>query len=205
MALLLPGEEPRFRVLELGLAAAAVLGLCALGCATPLARGRRVPPSVFEAARFEARKPEPRPGRGDESARFVERTLRAAGFNFGTDGTAGAVWGYLRRSHRVVAASAARRGDVVFFDTMGTAAAPACADHAGIVDTVEPDGRITFLEARGGRVRRSVVDPGRPAERRDGRGQLLNTFLRPKRPDDPPGARYFAGQMLCGIARAVRR
>jgi hypothetical protein len=22
------------------------------------------------------------------------------------------------------------------------------------------------------------------------------------RPDDPPGARYYAGEMLCGIARA---
>ena len=32
--------------------------------------------------------------------------------------------------------------------------------------------------------------------------RILNSFLRPIRIDDPPGARYFAGEMLCGVARA---
>jgi hypothetical protein len=67
---------------------------------------------------------------------------------------------------------------------------------------VEPDGRIVFVETRGGQVRRSVVDPAHPTLRRTERGEIANTFLRPKRVADPPGARYFAGEMLCGIARA---
>ena len=50
----LPGE-PRYRFVEIFLAVIAVLGLCALGCATPRARSRRYPASVFEAARYEAR------------------------------------------------------------------------------------------------------------------------------------------------------
>jgi len=95
----------------------------------------------------------------------------------------------------------------VFFDTRATDADPDCddvTDHAGLVESVEPDGRIIFLEARAGQVRRSVVDPAHPTLRRNERGEIANSFLRSKRVADPPNARYFAGQMFCGIARVVR-
>src|ERR1700690_4254126 len=197
MSLSLPGENPP-RLLGALLAAAAVLGLCALGCATPSAR--RHSPSVIQAARFEARRPERLAKNGDEGARFVERALHDVGLRFGTDGSARALWGYLRSSHRLVSAASAPPGGILVFDTPGMAPAPECADHAGIVESVSTDGRITFVEARGGRMRRSFVDPARPSPRRDGGGEILNSFLRPKAVDDPPGARYFAGQMLCGIA-----
>jgi hypothetical protein len=204
MALALPGERPS-RLVGVLLAAAAVFGLCALGCAAPARQTRRYA-SVFQAARFEARRSPPaaigdRKRAFDESAAFVEKTLHDAGFRFGTDGSARALWGYLRSSHRLVSATSTRPGDVLFFDTRGVAPTPECADHAGIVESVDPDGRITFVEARGGRVLRSFVDPARPTIRRDDRGEILNSFLRVKAVDDPPGARYFAGQMLCGIAR----
>ena len=207
MALPLPGERPP-RLLGALLAAAAVLGLCALGCAAPAGSTRRYV-SVFQAARFEAHRSQlPRPGDGkaplSDGAAFVEKALHDAGFRFGTDGSARALWGYLRTSHRVVSPALARPGDILFFDTRGLAPAPDCADHAGIVESVGPDGRITFVEARGGRVRRSFVDPAHPTSRRDGRGEILNSFLRAKSVDDPPGLPYFAGQMLCGVARADR-
>ena len=140
-----------------------------------------------------------------EGPALIEQALHAAGLRFGTDGTAGALWGYLRTSHQVVAPADARPGDIVFFDARGTGPAPECADHAGIVEQVDPDGRIRFIEARGGIVRHSFVHPGLPAVRRAADGRVLNTFLRPMRIDDPPGARYFAGQMLCGVARPTRR
>lgn len=206
MSLLLPGERPP-RIWGALLAAGVVLGLCALGCASPAGQTRRFT-SVFQAARFEALRPVSaardggRPVAGEEGAAFVEKALHDAGFRFGTDGSARALWGYLRASHRLVPAVEARPGDVVFFDTRGLTPAPECADHAGIVEKVDHDGRITFAEARGGRMRRSFVDPARPSVRRDDRGQILNSFLRAKTVDDPPAARYFAGQMLCGIARA---
>ena len=95
----------------------------------------------------------------------------------------------------------ARPGDILLFDSRGVAPAPECADRAGIVESVGAGGRITFVEARDGRVRRSFVDPAHPSSRRDARGEILNSFLRPIRIDDPPGARYFAGEMLCGVAR----
>ena len=205
MALPLPGERSRPRLIEAALAVAVVLGLCAFGCATPT-RTRRFPASVFQASRNEthgahrAHRP-----RGDESAALVERSLHQAGLRFGTDGSVRALWGYMRTSHEVVAADEARPGDVLFFDTRGTEPEPDCADHAGIVESVDGDGRLGFVEARDGQLRHSFVDPVRPTMRRDERGQVLNTFLRLKRVDDPPEARYYAGEMLCGIGRARAR
>jgi hypothetical protein len=221
MSLLLPCER-RFRWLEVFVAVIVVLGLCALGCATTRAHTRGAAPSVFQAARFEARRspavslPRADEGAADgraagqspanesaaaESEAFVERALHDAGFRFGTDGSARALWGYLRSVHRLVGAGEARPGDIVLFDTRGVAPGPECADRAGIVESVGAAGRLTFLEAQGGRVRRSFVDPAHPSTRRDARGLVLNSFLRPIRINDPPGARYLAGEMLCGVAR----
>jgi hypothetical protein len=205
MALLLPGERPRTSLLELALAAVAVLGLCAFGCASP-GGTRRLPASVFHSARFESHggRHGARRGRGDESAALVERSLHHAGLRFGTDGSVRALWGYMRTSHELVAAADARPGDVLFFDTRGTGPVPDCADHAGIVERVEADGRIAFVETRDGTVRHSFADPARPTTRRGEHAEILNTFLRPKTVSDPADARYFAGEMLCGVARARR-
>jgi hypothetical protein len=206
MSLPLPGER-RFRWLEVFLAMFVVLGLCALGCATPAAYTRGAAPSVFQAARFEAHRSPASLSRGragegaDEGAAFVERALHDSGLRFGTDGSTRALWGYLRTAHHLVDVADARPGDILFFDTRGAAPAPTCADWAGIVESVGSGGRLTFVEARGGRVRRSFVDPAHPSSRRGAGGEILNSFLRPIRIDDPPGARYFAGEMLCGIAR----
>jgi hypothetical protein len=180
------------------------VGVCltVLGCASaPDGSVRRFPASVLRAVRFEARPSGRRPARGDESAAFVERALRRLGLHFGTDGSVGALWGYLRTSHRLVAPSDARPGDVVLFDVHGTGPEPTCADHAGIVEAVGSGGRIAFVEARGGSVRHSFVDPRRPTVRRDESGAIVNSFLRPKRITDPIDARYFAGEMLCAIVR----
>jgi hypothetical protein len=212
MPLPLPGEDrSRLRLIEALIAVAIVVGLCGLGCATPTptpavrsARVRRVPAPVFAASHVQIAKAAPPK---DEGAAFVARALRDGGLRFGTDGSTRALWEYLRNRHRTVAAASARPGDVLFFDTRAAAAEPDCddaTDHAGIVEFVETDGRILFVEARAGQVRRSVVDPSRPTLRRTARGDVANTFLRPKLVADPPGTRYFAGEMLCGVARVLR-
>jgi hypothetical protein len=208
MPLPLPGERERPHLLEALLAAAVVLGLASLGCGTP-ARTRRLPPSIFQAARIEARgahqrAPKAKTAPRSEGAALVERTLHDAGLRFGTDGSARALWGYMRSSHDEIAPAEARPGDVVFFDTHGTGEAPSCADHAGLVESAETDGRLGFVEARGGQVRHSFVNPAQPAVRRSERGAIANSFLRTKQVSDPPQARYFAGEMLCGVFR-VRR
>jgi hypothetical protein len=110
----------------------------------------------------------------------------------------------MRTSHVEIAPSAAQPGDVVFFDTHGTGEEPSCADHAGLVESTDADGRIAFVEARGGQVRHSFVAPAQPAVRRGAAGEILNSFLRTKQVNDPPEARYFAGEMLCGVFRVTR-
>jgi len=211
MPLPLPGEDrSRLGVLEALLAAGVVVGLCSLGCATaaPHApRTRRLPAPVSAGAHERAPAPRPAATKKQEGPAFVERSLRDTGLHFGTDGSTRALWEYLRIAHRTVAPAVARPGDVVFFDTRAAGARPDCdddTDHAGIVEAVETDGRIIFVEERGGQVRRSVVDPVHPTTRRNDRGEIANSFLRAKLVADPPDARYFAGEMLCGVARPER-
>jgi hypothetical protein len=132
--------------------------------------------------------------------RFVERALHRRGLRFGTDGTFGSLLSYLEWSHQLVPAEHTRRGDVVFFDIEGRR----CADHAGVVESVDDSGRIAFRESRGGAQRLSYVHPQLRAARRSVDGRILNSFLRARRPDDPPGARYFAGEMLCAVGRPRR-
>jgi hypothetical protein len=221
----LPGERRTHQVWELLLALVVVFGLCALGCAGS-ASARHAPPSVFHGARFEAKAHGRAPSRArpevsrrektgvrvpsgssdeNEAAALVERRLHVLGYRFGTDGSVPALWGYLRAAHHVIPAAEVRPGDVLFFDTRGAGPQPTCADHVALAEAVAPDGRITFVEARGGHVRRSVVDPGHPTLRRDARGRIANSFLRPMAMDDPAGARYYAGDMLCAAVRLVAR
>jgi len=212
MPLSLPGEDHnRPRLLEVLLTIVVVVGLCSLGCATPsprTPRTRRLAAPVMAAAHAGTAPSARAPALAkEEGAEFVTRSLRDGGLRFGTDGSTRALWKYLRLTHQTVAPARARPGDVLFFDTRATDATPDCddvTDHAGIVEGVEPDGRIVFVEARGGQVRRSVADPTRPTLRRTDRGEIANSFLRAKLVADPPNARYFAGQMLCGIARVDR-
>jgi hypothetical protein len=170
------------------------------GCAsTP--RTWRLPSRVFRAAHASptrARNLRPSP-HATPAAALIERALHERGLRFGTDGTLGALHAYLREHGRAVSPASARSGDVVFFDL-----GEGCGGHAGVVERVEPDGRITFREAREG-VRHSFADTAAPTARRDPDGRVLNTFLRPKHLDDPPAARYFAGEALCEIRRADRR
>jgi hypothetical protein len=208
-------SAPRLSLFEIALAAMVVLGLCALGCSTA-AVTRRVPASIFGGARFRSRpdpaatRTRPRAPARDEGAAFVERELHARGLRFGTDGSTRALWGYLRTSHAVVAPARAQPGDIIFFDTRRRQDEEReCADRTGIVRSVDPGGRITFIEARDGGLREAFVHPAFPVARRDDGGRILNSFLRPKKIDDPEGTRYFAGDMLCGVAHtaatAVRR
>ena len=134
-----------------------------------------------------------------EASAWVEMELKDRGLRFGTDGTVRSLLEYLRSRQGVVAPSQIRAGDVVFFDLSGHSR---CGDHAGVVDEVDAGGRVAFRESRGGVVRLSYAHPGQPALRRAVDGRVLNTFLRIRRADDPPGSRYLAGALLCAVGRA---
>src|SRR5205814_7161182 len=121
-----------------------------VACATPPRRSASLPRSVravSRAARVRSA------ARATSAAALVERALRQRGFRFGTDGTVGALHGYLVDNGHPVPPVEARAGDVIFFD-LGTGG---CQDHVGLAESVDPDGRITFREARDGQVRTSYL------------------------------------------------
>lgn len=190
---------------------AAVLWVAGGGCAAPT-RTRRLSPSVFQSAHLAG---PGRPGRpiealgttADEGAMLVTRGLHAAGLRFGTDGSTRALWGYMRTSHQLIQVGAARPGDVLFFDMRSREDQPHdCGDHTGVIEKVDPGtGGMMFLEARGGQVRHSYLQPRLPRVRRGAHGEIINTFLRAKKISDPDGTRYFAGDMLCAVARVRLR
>jgi len=113
----------------------------------------------------------------------------------------------MRTSHRLIDPEDARPGDVVFFDTRRRTddGPPRCADRVALVEGVDTSGRISFVELRDGRYQRGYLQPRFPLRRRDETGQVVNSFLRAKHISDADGTRYFAGEMLCGLARMRRR
>ncbi|HJX52033.1 MAG TPA: hypothetical protein VJ801_04640 [Polyangia bacterium] len=180
-----------------------LLLLAAQGCATtptetwqvrpPVVRGSSSgpPPGMFGRRRRAG------PEHSNSAVGVVERSLHERGIRFGTDGTPGSLYQFLHGQYPEVPASEARPGDVLFFD-MGDGSG--CGAHTGLVDLVDSGGRLMFREWRDGSARRSYVHPGQPHTRRDG-AQIMNTFMRIKLPDDPPSARYFAGELLCSVVR----
>lgn len=62
------------------------------------------------------------------------------------------------------------------------------------------DGALEAVAVTRGAARRVFVDARHPNRRRRG-GQVINTFLRPRRQGDPPNTRYLAGARLIGARR----
>jgi len=154
---------------------------------SPPPRVRSVSVSTRAADAKNAGRPRPGP---------VEQSLASRGVSFGTDGSSMALFANVREHYPVIPVKVAARGDVVFFN-MGEG----CGGHVGLVETVEPSGRIGFRERRDGDTRHSYATPRTPFLRRDPQGRIMNTFLRAKHMDDRPDTAYFAGEMLCAIFR----
>jgi hypothetical protein len=89
----------------------------------------------------------------------------------------------------------ARIGDLVLFSRAGPTGA---AERVAIVRRVHSDGGLDAAYVTRGAVRLIRVHPEQPGIRRAGT-RILNTFIRRKTRNDPPGARYLAGQMLQGV------
>ena len=169
------------------------------GCSTATSHSIYVPSAQFRSA-VSTPGPSSRKSQQQHAKRnaatLVEESLHARGIRFGTDGTVPALYAFIRDQFAQIQVDQARGGDVLFFD-MGTG----CGMHVGLVETAESGGRIGFREWRDGSSRHSYVTPREPLLRRDGRGRIMNTFLRPKRIEDPAETTYFAGEMLCAVFR----
>jgi hypothetical protein len=176
---------------------AALTGLTlAAGCSTASSHSIYVPSAQIRSsvATPAARKPQQPHKRS--AASIVEESLHARGVRFGTDGSVPALFAFMREQFPQVHADQVRSGDVLFFD-LGTG----CGMHVGLVETAESGVRIGFREWRDGGSRHSYATPSDPFLRRDNRGRIMNTFLRPKRMEDPADTTYFAGEMLCAVFR----
>jgi hypothetical protein len=96
-------------------------------------------------------------------------------------------------ARRIDRARQPRPGDLVFFHTDG-------AVPAGVV-THRSGPRVTFVRLLGGRARCARLHLRQPHRRRlPGQRQVANSFVRVKRPGDPPDTRYLAGELLAGFA-----
>ncbi len=73
-------------------------------------------------------------------------------------------------------------GDLVFFDDTwdenGNGRVDDPLSHVGVVERVDDDGTVVFVQRAGGRVIRSRMNLSRPHDRVDERGRTLNHWLR---------------------------
>jgi hypothetical protein len=163
------------------------VALALIGCASPRVSLHRAPVYGATQQTVEA----------DPAVEWIERALADRGLELETDGTTRSLYEQLRRTQTLMEPEAAEPGDVLFFDLESDGRD--CGNHAGIVERVDPDGRVVFREWRG-ELRHSYLHPDAPVLRRDAHGRVLNTFLRSLRPGEPP-RRIFAGDTLCAVVR----
>jgi hypothetical protein len=93
---------------------------------------------------------------------------------------------------------APRPGDLLVFDQ---ATSDDASDLVAVVLDQDDRGVTEFLYVAAGIVRRGLVDPSRPAIRRDASGATVNTFLRHGKRWPGKGMHYLAGELLGHIIR----
>ncbi len=99
-----------------------------------------------------------------------------------------------------------RPGDLVFFqetyDRNRDGRRNDGLTHIGVVERVSQDGLVTFLHKAGGKVKRSRLHLSQRDVRRDGKGRVLNDWLR-RADRKHPG--QLAGELVVGFATVDER
>jgi hypothetical protein len=117
-----------------------------------------------------------------------------------------AVWTELARSGRTFEAVLPEPGDLAFFhrvdDLDGDGSADDPFSAVAVVERVLASGVVICIGEVHGEVRRFALDPARPWVVRDeATGEEVNSPLRRRSLNDPPGAVVLAGGLLAGYAR----
>ncbi|MCB9729354.1 MAG: CHAP domain-containing protein [Deltaproteobacteria bacterium] len=117
-----------------------------------------------------------------------------------------AVWEELARSGRTFDAGRPEPGDLAFFhrvdDLDGDGSANDPFSAVAVVERVLPSGVVICIGEVHGEVRRFALDPTRPWVVRDeATGEEVNSTLRRRSLEDPPGTAVLAGGLLAGYAR----
>lgn len=99
-----------------------------------------------------------------------------------------------------------RAGDLVFFqetyDRNRDGRRNDGLTHIGVVERVSADGLVTFVHRAGGGVKRSRLHLYQRDVRRDGKGRVLNDWLRRA---DGKGSSQLAGELVVGFAAVDER
>jgi hypothetical protein len=99
-----------------------------------------------------------------------------------------------------------RPGDLVFFeetfDRNRDGRRNDGLTHVGVVEHVTADGLVTFVHRAGGGVKRSKLHLYQRDVRRDGKGRVLNDWLRRA---DRHGPGQLAGELVAGFATVDER
>jgi len=112
----------------------------------------------------------------------------------------------LRALHRSIYP---RKGDLVFFhntyDYTRDGRNNDWFSHVGIVEKVDKDGTVTFIDRYGRSIKRNNLNLLRPHVWRARHSRKrLNSFMRVRRRKDPRGMKYLAGQLFAGFATLIR-
>jgi len=110
--------------------------------------------------------------------------------------------GLLRDAPVDLRADGPRAFDLVLF--RGAGLTTGAQRDVGVVVGVGPRAdRVEFVFVRRSRAALGVLSIAHPARRRDQGGVVENSYLRVIRPEDPPGTRYLAGELLLGFAASL--
>ena len=149
-------------------------------------------------------------GKRIEPREFAERVvgspaMAALAFQGGGSNPVKALYLKLRRLKKTFEVGTPKRGDLVFFhntrDLNGDNRNNDWYATVGVVTGVEPDGVITFIAPATRKVAELRVNLAHPRTRRDEhRQRTLNSFIRPKRLNDPATTRYLAGELFACFA-----
>ena len=100
-------------------------------------------------------------------------------------------------------------GDLVFFhhtyDFNRNQRIDDFLSHVGVVEKMDGDGTVHYIDYSGGRVRRGRLNLRMPYRWRDPQSlKQMNSYLRRRKKSDPPGTSYLAGDLFAGFGTLIR-
>ncbi len=107
---------------------------------------------------------------------------------------------FVRREGEVFRTGLPEKGDLIFFsntyDRNRDGKLNDLFSHVGIVEKIDSDGTVTFLNRVGSGGKRWVLNLDHPFRHHSSQGKLLNSYLRRRTRKDSPKTPYLAGAMF---------
>ncbi len=115
-----------------------------------------------------------------------------------------AIFSYINNKGEIYREKNPRPGDIVFFSNTYKEYGANELTHVGIVENVDTDGTITFIHRSSRGIVEDSMNTIHPSTRENPKNsKILNAYLRRKRRDDPPNAKYLAGELFEAYGRIL--